>query len=211
VDAGLRQIAFLLMPAALVSIALAEPIVRLVYQRGAFTEDDVPVVADCLAAFSVGLVFNGWMLMLTRSFYGLQSNWLPTTIALATLAVNAGLDAVFYRLGVWGIPLATALVNVFGAAALLVVLHRRIRLTGLGATAVSVTRILVASVVAAAAALGSWYALDAALGRSLGAQLVSVGAGLAAATLAYLAACRAFRVRELEALLPLLRRASDTG
>jgi putative peptidoglycan lipid II flippase len=211
VDAGLRQIAFLLMPAALVSIALAEPIVRLVYQRGAFTEDDVPVVADCLAAFSVGLVFNGWMLMLTRSFYGLQSNWLPTAIALATLAANAALDAVFYRLGVWGIPLATALVNVLGAAALLVALHRRIGLTGLGATAVSVTRILGASVVAAAVALGAWYALDAALGRSLGAQLVSVGAGLAAGTLAYLAGSRAFGVRELEALLPLLRRASDTG
>ena len=66
VSTGLRQIAFLLIPASIVSAVLAEPIVRLVYQRGAFTEADVTVVAGCLAAFSLGLVFNGWMLMLTR-------------------------------------------------------------------------------------------------------------------------------------------------
>jgi putative peptidoglycan lipid II flippase len=211
VDTGLRQIAFLLVPAALVSIVLAEPIVRLVYQRGAFTEDDVPVVAQCLAAFSLGLVFNGWMLMLTRSFYGLQSNWLPTTIALATLTLNALFDALFYRLGAWGIPLATAVVNVIGAAALLAVLRSRIHLTGLTRTALSVGRIVAASVVSAAAAFAVWYGLDAALGRSLGAQLVSVGAGLLVAVGVYLLACKALRVRELRALLPLLRRAPDTG
>ncbi|HEU0336041.1 MAG TPA: murein biosynthesis integral membrane protein MurJ [Gaiellaceae bacterium] len=211
VDTGLRQIAFLLTPAALVSIVLAEPIVRLVYQRGAFTEEDVPVVAQCLAAFSLGLVFNGWMLMLTRSFYGLQSNWLPTTIALATLALNAVFDAFFYRLGAWGIPLATAVVNVIGAVALLAVLRTRIHLTGLTHTAVSVGRILAASGVAAASSLAAWYGLDAALGRSLGGQLVSVGGGLLVAVGVYLLACRALRVRELEALLPLLRRAPDTG
>src|SRR5699024_12580627 len=66
--------------ASVVSAVLAVPIVRLVYERGAFTESDVDVVAGCLAAFSLGLVFNGWMLMLTRGFYGLQSNWLPTVI-----------------------------------------------------------------------------------------------------------------------------------
>jgi putative peptidoglycan lipid II flippase len=211
VDTGLRQIAFLLTPAALVSIVLAEPIVRLVYQRGAFTEEDVPVVAQCLAAFSLGLVFNGWMLMLTRSFYGLQSNWLPTTIALATLALNALFDAFFYRLGAWGIPLATAIVNVIGAVALLAVLRTRIHLTGLTRTAVSVGRILAAAVVAAASSLAAWYGLDAALGRSLGGQLVSVGGGLLVAVGVYLLACRALRVRELGALLPLLRRAPDTG
>ncbi len=36
-----------------------------------------------MAAFSLGLVFNGWMLMLNRAFFSLQSNWLPTIVALA--------------------------------------------------------------------------------------------------------------------------------
>ena len=211
VDTGLRQIAFLLVPAALVSIVLAEPIVRVVYRRGAFTEDDVPVVAACLAAFSVGLVFNGWMLLLTRSFYGLQSNWLPAVIALSALVLNAALDAALYRVGPWGIPLATALVNVVGASALLSLLRRRVGLSGLRRTVLSTAGIVAAALVAAAAAGGVWWALDRALGRSLGGQLISVGVALLAGAAAYVVTARALRLPELEALRPLLRRAPRLG
>src|SRR5204862_5874907 len=64
VGIGLRQIAFLLVPASVVSAVLAEPIVRLVYQRGRFEPAQTAVVAAALAAFSLGLTFNGTMLML---------------------------------------------------------------------------------------------------------------------------------------------------
>ena len=43
--------------------------------------------------------------MLNRAFFSLQSNWLPTTVALGNLFLNAILDFAFYRFGVWGIPL----------------------------------------------------------------------------------------------------------
>ena len=84
----MRQIGFLLIPAGLVSAVLAEPIIRLLYQRGEFTPDQTPVVAGALAAFSVGLVFNGWMLLLNRAFYGLRMNWIPTLVALGNLVLN---------------------------------------------------------------------------------------------------------------------------
>ena len=45
-----------------------------------------------------------------------------------------------------------------------------------------------------------WHPLDAALGRSFGAQVVSLGLALVASTVAYLFACRAMRVRELDTL-----------
>ena len=186
VSSGLRQIGFLLVPASIVSAVLAEPIVRLVYQRGAFTEADVAVVAACLAAFSLGLVFNGWMLMLTRGFYGLQANWLPTSIAVATLALNALLNAVLYPLGTWAIPLATSLTNVVGTILLLVFLTRRAGSLHVATVAGSVVRIAVGASLAGAAAFAVWYPLDRALGRSTGAQIVSLGAALAAATLVYL-------------------------
>ena len=205
-DGGLRQIAFLLVPASLVSIVLAVPIVRLVYERGEFTAEDTTIVAQCLQAFSLGLVFNGWMLILNRSFYALQTNWVPTGIALGAVALNAGLDAVLYRLGIWGIPLATATVNIFAAVILLVMMRRRLGLEHLSRTVLVVLRVLVAAVVAAAGAYLVWYGLDAWLGRALWAQVVAVGGGLAVAGLAYLAAARALGLRELEALLLLRER-----
>jgi len=207
VSAGLRQIAFLLIPASVVSAVLADPIVRLVYQRGAFTEADVGVVAGCLAAFSLGLVFNGWMLMLTRGFYSLQSNWLPTTIAVGTLVLNAGLDAFLYRVGVWGIPLATSLVNIVGAGLLVAFLRRSVGLLDLNRVVDATLRITAASAAAGGAAFGVWYGLDQALGRSTIAQIVSVGAALLVAAIVYLGACRVLRVGELKALLSLVPRA----
>ena len=123
---GVRQIAFLLIPASVVCAVLAEPIVRIVYQRGDFTPSQTHVVAACLAAFSIGLAFNGAMLMLNRGFFSMQAAWIPTWIALGNLGLNAALDAAFYKLGIWGIPLATSFVNIAGTIALLVLLRRKV-------------------------------------------------------------------------------------
>ena len=182
---------------------LAQPIVRLLYERGAFTADNTVVVAQCLAAFSLGLMFNGWVLMLSRGFYSLQRNWVPTTVALGTVGLNAVLDAFLYRVGVWGIPLATSLVNIVGVALLLVAMRRRPGLSSPRLVAGSIARILVASGIAAAVAYGAWWLVDDVAGRDLWAQIVSLSIGLAAGGAVYLGAARLLGVRELEALRAL--------
>src|SRR5918997_1245530 len=116
---GIRQIAFFLLPASAVVAALATPIVRLLYERGAFGPEETEVVGEALAAFAIGLTFNGTMLMLNRAFFSLQSPWVPTGIALANLAGQVALNAALFRVGVWGIPLATSIVNVAATGQLL--------------------------------------------------------------------------------------------
>jgi putative peptidoglycan lipid II flippase len=203
---GLRQIAFLLIPAGVMSAVLAEPITRIVYQRGEFEPAQTPVVAGALAAFSAGLFFNGMMLLLNRGFFSVQSNWIPTSVALGNLGLNAALDAAFYRFGTWGIPLATSVVNVAGSAVLIVLMRRRLGRLGLGAIVDSVARIVVASGALAGAAYGTWYLLDRELGRSFAGQLGSVVVALALGVTAYVIVCKALRVRELGALLALRSR-----
>jgi putative peptidoglycan lipid II flippase len=206
VSSGLRQITFLLAPAAVVSAVLAEPIIRILYQRGHWHPDQTPVVAGALAAFSAGLVFNGAMLMLNRTFFSLQDNWFPTAVAVGNLALNAILDAVFYRFGTWGIPLSTAVCNVASTAILILALRRRLgRLDGT-AIASSASRIVVASAAVAVVAWFVWHPLDHALGRTFPAQAVSLGAALAASAAVYVAVCRALQVREMRALLSLRTR-----
>src|SRR2546429_4306193 len=77
---GLRQIAFLLIPASVVSALLAEPITRLVYQRGAFEPAQTPVVAGALAAFSAGVFFHRVKPLLSPAvFFLLADRGCPTT------------------------------------------------------------------------------------------------------------------------------------
>jgi putative peptidoglycan lipid II flippase len=203
VSLGLRQIAFLLVPASVVTAVLAEPITRLVYQRGEFKPAQTPVVAAALAAFAAGLTFNGTMLMLNRAFFSLQSNWIPTVVALGNLFLNAVLDIAFASLGVWGIPLSTSLVNIAGTAALVILLRRQIGRVDFRDVSTSFVRVVCAAAVAGAAAFAVWYGIDAAVGRSLGGQLLSVLTALLAAVAAYFAGCRVFKVREMQTLLSL--------
>ena len=206
VSLGLRQIGFMLIPASAVAAVLAVPIVRVLYQRGAFGPAETRVVAAALAAFTLGLVFNGTMLMLNRAFFSLQSPWVPTGVALLNLALNALFDALFYRVGTWGIPLATSFVNIAGTGALLLILRRRLgRLDG-RAIVTSYALIVVASAASAGAAFGVWLGLDRALGRSGLAQVGAVVAALLIAAGVFLAAARILRIRELDALLSLVRR-----
>jgi putative peptidoglycan lipid II flippase len=208
VGLGLRQIAFLLVPASVFSAVLAEPIVRLLYQRGEFQAHQTHVVAGALAAFAAGLTFNGTMLMLNRAFFSLQSPWIPTAVALGNLGLNAVLDAAFYRLGVWGIPLSTTFVNMAGTAALLELLRRRLGRIEFGETARSFVKIVAASAVLAVVTYAVWRGLDEGLGRSTGAQIVSVGLAILGGVAAYALACRTFGVHELRALLSLRRRSA---
>jgi putative peptidoglycan lipid II flippase len=209
VSLGLRGIAFLLIPSAVVSAVLAAPIIRILFQHGKFLPDQTPVVAGALAAFSAGLVFNGAMLMLNRAFFSLQSNWIPTLIALGNLGLNALLDFAFYPFGTWGIPLSTAVCNLASTAALAVLLHRRLGWLDDGAIGSAVVRIVAASGLVAVVSYAVWKPLDSALGRSFTAQLVSLGLALLAAGLAYWGACRVLQVRELQALLSVRSRSTS--
>ena len=211
-DVGLRQISFLLVPAGIVSIVLAEPIVRLVYQRGAFDPEQTTVVAGALAAFAAGLVFNGWMLLLNRAFYSLQNSWIPTAVAGGNLALNIVLYSVLYRVGVWGIPLSVSIANLAGALALFVLLRPRVEgLAGRPLAMVAAShRIVGASVVLGAAAYGTWWVLDAALGDGIGGQIVAVGGALAVGAGSLLRLVpRILRVRELDMLLRLAASTDD--
>jgi putative peptidoglycan lipid II flippase len=206
VGSGLRQIGFLLIPAGVICAVLAEPIVRLLYERGAFDPDETPVVAGALAAFSLGLVFNGMMLLLNRAFFSLQAPRIPTLVAAGNLVLNVVLYAALYRVGTWGVPLAISIANVAGAAALLLLLRRRLGRLELGRTFGALGRITVASALLAAVAFPTWWGLDQVAGRDFLGQLLSVFGALTVGAGAYLAGCRALGVQEMQALLSLRER-----
>ncbi len=137
-------------------------------------------MATTLVAFSLGLVGNGVALLLTRAFFALQMPQVPTRVAVGNLFLNAVLDLAFYKpFGAAGIALSTAIVTTTNALVLMrapappgraAAPDRGGRRDGAG--------IVVATVYCTAAAFGVWWPLDQILGRSLPAQIVSVGLAL---------------------------------
>ena len=198
---GLRQIALLLIPAGAAMLALSEPIVRLVYERGEWTPESTELTADALFWFAFSLPFSGFVLMLTRAFFSLQRPWVPTTLAVGSLAINAILSYVLAEeFGIAGIVIGTAVSN----AAL--VIAEAIWLGGLDIRWGRLAGMLLGAAVLGGVAYGVWYGLDELLGRSLIAQIVSVGVALGAGGAAYAGVVLGLRIPEAQQVISLLRR-----
>jgi len=194
---GLRQICLFLIPAAACTIALATPITRLIYQRGAFGPGSTEIVSEALFWFSFSLPFAGANLLLTRTFFSLQRPWEPTVLALGSLVVNAALSFALYApLGVAGPVIGTAVGSIAMTAGQAWALRGRIGRIDGRRTLVAGAQMLLAAVLLGAVAFGCWSALDAALGRALWAQIASVGLALAAGSTVYAAVVLALRVPE---------------
>ena len=203
---GMRQILFVLLPAAAAVLVLSEPMIRLVYQRGEFTPEQTTLVATALFWFAFSLPTNGLFLLLTRTFFSLQRPWVPTAIAAGNLAVTALAALALYHLGVGGIVASTAIATTASVVAQCVILRRMLGGLELGRLLDAGIRIALAAAALAAVSFGVWDVLDSALGRGLVGQIVSLGTALALGGLVYVGAAKLLRIAELEQIMRLLRR-----
>jgi putative peptidoglycan lipid II flippase len=211
---GVRQIGLLLIPAAAFTVVLAEPITRLVYERGAFDAESTELVSAALFWFSFSLPLAGANLLLTRSFFSLQRPWLPTAMAGLSLVVNAGVSAALYGpFGIDGVVIGTVAGNLAMMAGQAWGLRRLLHGSLEGRrTLLATLRMTAAAALLAAVAYGVWWGLDELLGRALLAQIAAVGAALVAGTAVYVAAVLAMGIPEARQIRNLvvgrLRRAS---
>lgn len=150
---GLRLMLTLNVPATVGLVALATPIVTLIYEHGRFTPGDTAATAAALACYAPGLVGYSIVKIAVPSFYALRDSRTPVIVSAATVAVNVVLNVTLVRvMSFQGLALGTAISSIFNAAVLLWLL--RARLGGLDGRRVgsSFVRIAVASIFMGAAA-----------------------------------------------------------
>jgi putative peptidoglycan lipid II flippase len=204
---GMRQILFVLVPAAAAVLALSVPMIRLVYQRGEFTPEQTTLVATALFWFAFSLPTNGLYLLQTRTFFSLQRPWMATGLAGFDLVVSILGAALLYKpFGTGGIVAGTGIGTSAAVVAQAVVLRREFDGLELRRLFATTAKITIAAAALAAVSYGVWHVLDEALGRGLGGQVVSLGAGLGLGGLVYVALARLLRIAELDQIMRLVRR-----
>jgi putative peptidoglycan lipid II flippase len=209
VSSALRMMLMLNVPATVGLVVLAEPIVALLYQRGAFSTADTAATAAALMCYAPGLVGYSAVKIASPTFYSLRDSRTPVTVSMVSVAVNIVLSFVLVRtIGYTGLALATAVSAVLNAGLLLWLLRRR--LSGLDGRMVliALAKITAASAVMAVAALfvSRWLGANVG-GDAEWAKAVRVFATIAAALVVLAAAGRLLRIRELdEAVGSVLRR-----
>ena len=124
---GLTLTVLVGLPAAVGLVLVREPLVSVVFERGAFESSDVPRVATILVGYAVGIWAFTSTHVLTRGFYARQDSVTPVKVAVSMVALNLALNlTLIWPLGAAGLAWSTATTGIVHAGVLAVVLHRRV-------------------------------------------------------------------------------------
>ena len=208
-DAGLRRIAYFVIPSAAAFLVLGDVIARALFQSGRFTETDTVFTWGILAGSAVGLLASTLGRLYSSTYYALHDTRTPLRFAIVRVVLTTVLGYLFAiplppMLGIdprWGAAGLTASAGIAGWVEFSFLrsrLNRRIGHTGLPRSFVGLLWIsaAVASVVA--------YAIHRALPS--GQRFVLAAVVLGAFGLIYGVLTIAFRIPEARALLTRLRR-----
>jgi putative peptidoglycan lipid II flippase len=201
-----------MLPLGALMVALAGPIVALVYERGAFDAGAALLVGGLLMAYGVGMPAYLARDVLVRVFYALGDGTTPFRFSVAGIGLNVmfdwllvggptpwGLQLPALDFGAPGLVLATVAVNVLTCLALLLALRQRLGGLPLLAWARDTALLLGASLLAGlvAWALASFVAWPADLFGRLWQTAISGSAGL----LLYTAVAWGLRVPEAQQVI----------
>jgi putative peptidoglycan lipid II flippase len=128
IRATLATISLLTLPASVALIVLAVPLVRLLFERGAFTPASTALTVAPLWGYAAALPAFAVSEILIRSFYAMHDTRTPVLIGIATIGLNLTLGYLAFigNAGVVGIALAFSVANNLEALLLVVLMRRRL-------------------------------------------------------------------------------------
>jgi putative peptidoglycan lipid II flippase len=196
---GLRMTAFIVIPAAAGYLVLADPIVSLLLQHGAAGAKDAELITSTLMFFATGLFSFSAFQLLLRAFYSTQDSRTPALANIASVGVNTAVNLLLVgTMGVRGLALGHAVAYTFGALLLAALLRRKLGGLDGGSVTRGLAKILMASAITAAVALGT-STLIAHLfsGAGSGVLALQVLTSVAAGLIVFLGIATALHMEEL--------------
>jgi putative peptidoglycan lipid II flippase len=162
-DAGLRQIAFFIVPSAMAFLALGDVIAAALYESGKFTHENSVYVWAIIAGSAVGLLASTLGRLYASTYYALRDTRTPLRFAIVRVVLTVGLGLMCALplprwLGIdqqWGAAGLTASAGVAGWVEFFLLrrsLNARIGVTGLPPAFVA--RLWSSAAIGAAAAWG---------------------------------------------------------
>jgi putative peptidoglycan lipid II flippase len=204
---GLGLILLVNVPAAIGLVALAEPIVRLLFEGGRFTGKHTAMTVPLLQILAVGMPFLSVVSLTTRAFYARRDTATPVNVALVNFVLNAGLCfALMGPLGARGLAIAGTVAVVVQCFVLQTGLARRQPGLAFAPLWPVLAKVAGAAAVMGGLTFGGWHLLAGALGAG---RLADAGAVFGLIPLAvgvFYFAARALRVAEIDEITALVTR-----
>ncbi len=204
---GISMLALVMAPASAGLIALNVPIVRLLFERGAFGAKDTIPTAYTLAFYALALLPLAVRDIFRRGFYALQNTVTPVIVTVAVLALNVVLDLFLVKLmGIGGLALGAVLSAFTEALVLYVLLNGKLNGLPVKPLLILLLKLAVASAFMGVAAYFSSGMIGAKTDLTTGTgRLIQVGVAGVLGLVVYFAAIIVLRVEEIREALRMAR------
>ena len=207
---GLKLVMFLVFPATVGLVVMAQPIVSLLYERGEFDAVDRIATAGALQAYGCGLLFYAGLKVLQPAFYAIEKRWLPMIASVMALFVNIICNYTFVFVFKWGhesLALTTSIVASLNFIFLYLAMMRYAGDIGTGRLLLAFLKIGIATVAMAAVCYFGmqWFLVDLG-GMLFWRKAISVLGLIAVAGSVYLIMTFLFRVEEIRDVIALARK-----
>mgnify|MGYP000866754191 CR=1 FL=1 len=201
VSEAISGINLLVIPATIGAMIFAEPVVRLLFGRGAFDPEAIELTSSALFFYSIGMIGFGLRDVLSRAFYSLQDTKTPAINAAIAVVINIVLNIILSRfLGIGGLALATSISAVFCTGLLFVSLRKKVGPFGMKNITISFFKILLASGIMGVVAKVSFHLSLPYLSQNQS-LIISVGIG----ALIYFVMIYLLKVDEVNKMISLLK------
>ena len=210
---GLRLAITLMIPAVIGLFVLATPIIRLLFEHGAFTPGDTIVTTIALRLYLLGLPFAAVDLLLVYAFYGRQDTLTPALIGIVSLVVYMAVAVTLLpTYGLFALMIADSVKHLIHAALCAYILGRRMHGFGNQRLLLTIGKASLAALAMGIVAATAEPLLERLIGTNgivHEALLVGVGGGLS--VMIFLAMAALLRLEELRWLAGLLRQRVGRG
>jgi putative peptidoglycan lipid II flippase len=203
---ALRLLLFICVPAMAGLIALREPIINLLFQRGRFDYEATRGTAQALLFYSLGIWAIVGVRVVAATFYSMQDTKTPVKVAVVALTANVLLSlALLMPLKHSGLALANALSSTVNFLLLFYFLRKRLGRVDARKILGSLARVSLASLTMG---IVGWAVLHGGMWTKPGNALIKAGylaATIALCVVIYLVACRLLKTEESGFVLNLIR------
>ena len=124
---AINAVILITMPISVGAFILAEPIIRMLFERGAFDATATAMTSKVLMAYSVGMVACGMRDVTVRVFYSLEDTKIPMKNSIFCVIFNIVFNLLLIRyLKVSGLALASSMSAILAVFFLMINLRRKI-------------------------------------------------------------------------------------
>ncbi|HET6611219.1 MAG TPA: murein biosynthesis integral membrane protein MurJ, partial [Kofleriaceae bacterium] len=207
-EESLRLTAFLTIPATVGLIVMAEPVIRLLFERGRFSASDTLATAAALRLYVIGLAAYASVKVIAPAYYAIDRARVPVISSMTAVAGNLAISIALHHIyGYRILALGTAMAAILNFSVLIVTFSRMVAPVRIAVFAAHLARVSIAATVMGVIVWLSHGALAGALGTAgLGVRLVITLGPIIAGAVIYAIVCHLLGVAELAPFVRRLRR-----